>query len=107
MSATYDLNTPVGQTRFHIPDTNVAKPIFSDAEVEFLLENADANPLLAAAEALETIAGDPARLSSFSRGSVSGTRTTSGEIRRRASELREKAYGGGIIVGTLERTDFW
>lgn len=107
MSATYDLNTPVGQTRFHIPDTNLANPMLSDAEIEFLLENAEENPLLAAAEALETIAGDPARLSSFSRGSVAGTRTTADEIRRRASSLREKAHGGGIIVGTLERTDFW
>lgn len=107
MSATYNLETPVGQVRFRIPDTNVANPIFGDAEIEFLLKNAEDNPLLAAAEALETIAGDPARLSSFSRGSVSGTRTTADEIRRRASALREKAHGGGIIVGTLERTDFW
>lgn len=107
MSATYDLNTPVGQARFHIPDTNLSNPIFSDAEIEFLLQSNEDNTLLAAAEALETIAGDPARLSSFSRGSVAGTRTTADDIRRRASSLREKAYGGGIIVGTLERTDFW
>lgn len=107
MSATYDLETPVGQTRFHIPDTNPSNPIFSDAEIEFLLKNSEDNPLLAAAEALETIAGDPARLSSFSRGSVSGTRTSADEIRRRASSLREKSHGGGIVVGKLERTDFW
>lgn len=107
MGATYDLGTPIGQVRFRVPDTDITNPIFSDAEVEFLLKNAEDNPLLAAAEALETIAGDPARLSSFSRGSVSGTRTTADEIRRRASSLREKAYGGGILVGTLERTDFW
>lgn len=107
MGATYDLSTPVGQVRFRIPDTNVVNPIFSDEEIGFLLENNEDSPLLAAAEALETIAGDPARLSSFSRGSVSGTRTTADDIRRRASSLREKAHGGGILVGKLERTDFW
>ncbi|MDI9412088.1 MAG: hypothetical protein QM401_00725 [Bacillota bacterium] len=107
MGASYDLSTPTGQTRFRIPDTNVANPIFSDAEIGFLLENNEDNPLLAAAEALETIAGDPERLVQFSRGSVAGTRTTSEDILKRVRSLREKAYGGGILVGKLERTDFW
>lgn len=107
MNATYDLSTVVGQVRFHIPDTNVANSIFSDEEIKFLLQNAEEDPLLAAADALETIAGDPARLVQFSRGSVSGTRTTSEDVLRRVRSLREKAYGGGILVGKLERTDFW
>lgn len=107
MTATYDLSTLVGQTRFRIPDTDVINPIFSDEEIDFLLKENEDNPLLAAAEALETIAGDPARLTQFSRGSVSGARTTAEDIRRRASGLREKANGGGILVGKLERTDFW
>ena len=107
MAATYDLSTPVGQVRFRIPDTDTSKSIFSDEEIGFLLESNEDNPLLAAAEALETIAGDPARLVQFSRGSVSGARTTTEDILKRVRSLREKAYGGGILVGRLERTDFW
>lgn len=107
MPATYDLTTPAGQARLHIPDTNTAQAIFSDAEIAYLLEQNQNDPRLAAANALEIIAGDPARLIQFSRGAVSGARTTTQDLRHRALELRAAARGGGIIVGTIERTDFW
>lgn len=108
MAVTYNLFTPVGQTRLQIPDTDLTKPIFSDEEIEFLLSENDENPKLAAAAALEIIAGDPQRLSQWSRGGVSATRTTAAELRQRAEQLRSEAGAGGrIIVGTIERSDFW
>jgi len=107
--ASYDLTKPVGQTRLHIPDTDTTKPMFSDAEIDFLLKENKGNVKLAAAAALDIIAGDPARLSQWSRGGVSATRGASSEdLRRRAQDLRNQATGtGGIVVGTIERSDFW
>src|SRR5690606_34556004 len=109
MAATYDLNTPVGQTRLQIPDTDISKPLFSDEELQYLLKENQNNPKQAAAAALDIIAGDPARLSQWSRGGVSATRGASSEdLRRRAQDLRNQATGtGGIVVGTIERSDFW
>lgn len=106
MAATYDLSTPVGQTRLYIPDTDTSKPMFSDEELQFLLDENDGHPKLAAAAALDIIAGDPQRLSQWSRGAVSATRTASEDIRRRATQLRAEARGG-IVVGTIVRSDFW
>lgn len=93
------------RTRLLIPDTGDA-PMFSDEELLFLLaENGD-DPRLAAADALEIIAGDPQRVQQFSRGGVSVTKSTAEDLRKRAIQLREQATGG-IVVGTIERNDFW
>lgn len=107
MGATYDLSTPLGQTRFRIPDTNPKKQMFSNDELDYLLDQKQNNPLLAAAEALDIVAGDPNRLLQFTRGNISGMKTASADLRKRAAELRSQASEGGIIVGTVERTDFW
>lgn len=106
MAATYDLSTPVGQTRLYIPDTDTSKPMFSDEELQFLLDENDGHPKLAAAAALDIIAGDPQRLSQWSRGSVSASRAAPEDLRRRADQLRSQVTGG-IVVGTIERSDFW
>lgn len=98
--------TTVQKTRLLIPDTG-DNPMFTDEELLFLLSENQDNPRLAAAEALEIIASDPQRLSSWSRGGVSATRGASSEdLRRRAQDLRAQVTGG-IIVGTIERSDFW
>lgn len=111
MSATYDLNTPIGKVRLRIPDTNTSNPIFQDEELQLLLDDhSDVEEskavLLAAADALDIIAGDPQRLASWSRGAVSAVRTPTADLRSRAAQLRSQAMGG-IVVGTIERTDFW
>src|SRR5690625_5534595 len=100
--------TPIQQVRLLIPDSGT-NPMFTDAELLFFLEQNQENPKLAAAEALEIIASDPQRLSSWSRGGVSVTRGASSEdLRRRAQDLRNQATGtGGIVVGTIKRSDFW
>jgi len=106
VAANYDLSTPIGQIRLYIPDTDTSKPMFSDEELQFLLDENDGHPKLAAAAALDIIAGDPQRLSQWSRGSVAATRATSDDLRRRATQLRQQVTGG-IVVGTIRRTDFW
>ena len=105
MGATYDLATPVGKTRFEIPDTNTNKAIFTDAEIQHALRENGDNPQLAAAHCLEVIAGDPQRLLQWSRGSVSAGRAASADLLRRAEVLRGKVEG--ISVGKIERSDFW
>src|SRR5690625_3855998 len=97
--------TPVEQTRRLIPDSG-SKPMFGDEELQFLLSENNDDPRLAAAEALEIVAGDPQRLASWSRGGVSATRTSAEDLRQRARQLRERVTGG-VIVGTIKRTDFW
>ena len=114
MPATYDLSSNVGKTRFWIPDTYIENPIFSDEEINFLLQSNNNRPLLAAASALIAIAGDPARLTSFSKGATSGTRTLAEDLHRKAAELKARdckeqtgENTGDIIVGKIERSDFW
>lgn len=112
MSITYDLNTPIGKVRLRIPDTNISNPIFQDEELQLLLDDHSGVEesravLLAAADALDIIAGDPQRLASWSRGGVSAVRgATADDLRKRAQQLREQA-SSGIVVGTIERSDFW
>ena len=106
MTATYDLSTPIGKTRLRIPDTNIEHPLFADEELQALLDAEGGDPLLTAAAALEIIAGDPQRLASWSRGAVSAGRASPEDLRRRAAQLRAQATGG-IVVGTIERSDFW
>ena len=106
VAETYDLATPVGKVRFEIPDTNIDNPNFTDKEITYALELANGSPLLAAAHCLEIIAGDPQRLQSWSRGSVSGVRATALELRQRASALRQRA-GGEFASVPLVRSDFW
>lgn len=97
--------TPLKQVRLLIPDSG-AKPMFSDEELRFLLSEHGDNPKLAAAEALDIIAGDPQRLASWSRGGVSATRPSADDLRKRAQQLREQVHGS-VRVGTIVRTDFW
>lgn len=97
--------TPLEQARLLIPDTG-DKPMFSDEELSFLLAEHNDNPRLAAADAIDIIAGDPQRVAAYSRGGVSVTKATAADLRARAQQLRAEAHGG-IVVGTVKRTDFW
>jgi len=60
--AAYDPTTLIGQVRFHVDDKNLAKAIFTDAELIYCLSFSNQNPILAAAWALEQIATSDARL---------------------------------------------
>ncbi len=59
--------SPLFQTRLFAADTDVERPIWSDDELKFYLHYAGGIPRLAAADALETLATDRARLASAIR----------------------------------------
>ncbi len=71
VTATYveaDLATsPLYQTRFHAGDTNAASAIWSDAELNYLLTISGGVVQLAAAQALEALALDRAKLANAVR----------------------------------------
>jgi len=94
--ATYDLNTPIGQVRFFIPDTDTSRPIFSDEEIEFALSQNRMNPKLAAATCLRVLAGDPRRVSQYNRGGVGAGYTSATDILARADQLEREAKGTRI-----------
>lgn len=102
LPATYDLNTPIGKVRFYIPDTDPQNPIFSDEEIDFALAQNGMDPRLAAATCLEVIAGDPRRITQYSRGGVGASYQTAEAIRARAAELRREAKGANVA-----RLDVW
>jgi hypothetical protein len=109
MAATYDLATSIGKVRLRIPDRDIADPLFSDEEIqEFLTENGG-NTYLAAAEAVETVAGDPQRLQHIQRGQVSETPQLAFNLRERAQSLRRMAHKeyDGIMIGELARGGFY
>lgn len=62
MAFSYDLNTNVGKVRLLIRDTDQTKALFQDEELQFFLDQNSANLLLAAADALESLASNAALL---------------------------------------------
>ena len=95
MSFTY--TTPWASTRdyvrFLIGGTTAAVPLFQDEELDSLLLNWDSDGRLAAAEALEALAGEYARNAiSYSVTGFSMNRTAIADaLLRRAKQLREAA----------------
>jgi hypothetical protein len=103
---TYDPSTPIGQVRLRIPDKDLQAPLFEGTELQALLDANKGNPLLAAADALEILAGDPQRIHQYRRGGISQAAASTEAILLRAARLRAQALGG-FGVGTIERSDFW
>src|SRR4051812_7906991 len=60
MSFTYDVTTDAGKVRLIITDTDSSLPIFEDDEIEAYLALKGGRILLAAAQALDTIASSQA-----------------------------------------------
>ena len=102
---TYDLKTSVGKVRFEIPDTDMSKPIFADAEIEYALSVNEDVPGLAAAHCLEVIAGDSRRMLQWSRGNVSSGKISPTDLLMRASRIRQRAQG--IVSIPMKRGDWW
>lgn len=103
---TYDASTQIGKVRLRIPDRDAQALLFSDEELTQLLEDNGGNTLLAAADALEILAGDPQRIHQYRRGGISQAAASTEAILLRAARLRAQAVGG-VGVGTIERSDFW
>ena len=101
--ATYDISTDRGKTRFHATDTNMARPIWEDAEVDYALELTGDNPLLAAAILLETAATDVAKIAVITKNDNQSTDPTKMPelLQARATALRTQAASvttGGTLV---------
>ena len=62
MAFTYDLSTNVGKVRLKIRDTDSTKKLFSDAELQFFVDDNDVDLDLAAADALEALVANAALL---------------------------------------------
>ncbi len=60
MAFTYDVTSDAGKVRLIITDTDAANPIFNDDEVDAYLALKGGSILLAAAQALDTIASSEA-----------------------------------------------
>lgn len=90
--STYELDTDAGKVRLLISDTNVANPIFSDAEITTFLE-LETNVRRAAALALDTIASNEAQVLKVIRllDVQTDGASLSKELRARAADLRAQA----------------
>lgn len=110
MPFTYDLDTPTGQIRLEIGDTDNAtgagvKPTggnFSDAELSRFYATEGSQVLRAAARACEVLArmwagaGQNVRIRDYSVNSTEKTKY----YRELAAELRQRAGGGGFVSGS-------
>jgi len=90
-SAIYDPQTPVGQVRLLIDDTNAN--VFSDLELATFLNLNSGSVLKAAAQALLMIAGSEARLSKkiTSQDLQTDGPAVAAELRAQAKQLRAQA----------------
>lgn len=94
----YQLATPIGQIRLLIPDKLEAEKQFSDDELAGLLTLEGGSVKLAAAQALDIISTDTARVESYRRTQaleVDGSKAAK-VIADRAASLRKQS----IIVAT-------
>lgn len=105
MAATYDLGSDVGKVRLEIPDTNIQRPLFSDAELQYFLDTNKKDVYLAAAHALSVILGDPNRSIQWSRGSVSATKNMQEAIQNRINNLLATSDAFGSVP--VERHDWY
>jgi len=94
MAFTYDPTTDRGKVRLLATDTDVAYPLFTDAEIDAFL-TLNSNVLIAAAMTLETIASNEVLtqkviklLDLSTNGAAVGK-----ELRERAKVLRDQAAG--------------
>jgi uncharacterized membrane protein len=105
----YDPATAVGQVRLLCTDTDQARPIFEDEEIEAFLGMFDQQPMLAAAQALETIAANEAlveKVISVLGVSIDGAKLCR-ELRRNAEAMRKTyvAYCDDPAFDTAEFAD--
>lgn len=96
MPDAYDPSTPAGRVRLLINDVDPASQVFTDAEVNAFLDLASDSILLAAAQALDTIASNEVLVGKVIRTQdlqTDGSKV-SAELRARAQSLRDQAANG-------------
>lgn len=105
MTATYDLSTDIGKIRLYCLDRDIADPVFTDEELQaFLTQEGDVK--LAAAAALDFIAGDMAMVLRITTDSAIGYSVNgvaaAAELRARSAALRKEVEDGGAAGGTFD-----
>lgn len=65
MAVTYDLNTAIGQVRFHSGDKNTDAPWLQDEEIQVFLDARQGDVRLAALDALDSVIQDMAMAGSL------------------------------------------
>ncbi len=107
MSATYDLNTPVGQVRCLIPDADIKNALFSDEELTFFLTQADADIYYAAYIAVHIIIRDKARLSlKVKREGYESSSHAIKELLGVAESIKQQQFAvTRVETGNIELTD--
>lgn len=128
MAFTYDLNTPQGQCRLLIPDTDSANPLFSDAEINaaFQIDSfgiwpmvtgpglpstivSSCSPRRAAATLIDSLAGNAGRLASALKvlDIDINTQTAAKDLRAYAKSLRDtEASSGAFAIVEVVNNEF-
>lgn len=98
--ASYDLTTPVGQTRLYFADTVASDAVFSDAELLRYLADTGGVPRIAAATALETAAADAAKVAVIAKNVDISTDVSkiSGMLLASAQRLRDNYAPVAVVI---------
>lgn len=105
MTLTYDLTTSIGKTRLYATDTDLSNAIFSDDELQVFLDGTGDAPMLAAAMALDTLAGDAAKLAIKTRQDSISTDPTEVPVQLRAQAERLREQYAANSAGALTVID--
>jgi len=100
--------TPRDEVRLEISDTDVAEPLFTDVELDLLLERNDSNVLLAAAHACDILATRYAPKFDFDALDQKSFKLSqlSRAYEARAEALRDRAArASGLSVQSVTRRD--
>lgn len=100
---TYDLSTNLGKCRLFCLDSNRDDFIFTDAELQVFLDTFTGSPMLAAAFALDVIAGDAAKVAVATKNDNQSTDPTkmSDLLAARAATLRKQAGSDPAFVTSI------
>jgi hypothetical protein len=118
MSFTYDVTTAEGKVRLIITDTDADNPIFQDAEIEAWLGIMGGSILLAAAQALDTIASSEALILKKIRllDITTDGPAVAKALRDHAEKLREQQQQEDVegawdiaewVVDTFSEREYW
>jgi len=105
---TIDYSQPAGQVRLLATDTDETSPLFSDPQIDGFLAVSNDSVLLAAAQALDTIATTRALLAKKVQiGGLKVDETAAAkDLHARAESLREQALLGSPTISPIDIIDF-
>jgi hypothetical protein len=105
MSVSYDVSTDLGKTRLLTFDTDTTNPIYQDEEHQAFLDLNAGNVRLAAAQAIDAIAGNEAYVQKMIKmlDLMTNGPQTAMALRAAADELRRQVYeGSGDFSGMFD-----